>query len=63
MTTESFRAKRIRGGVRRPQQHGIGRVCEHPGCETVLSRYNRRDLCGVHAPKGFPRVRGRVSKA
>lgn len=25
-----------------------GRVCEHPDCETKLSIYNSKDLCGVH---------------
>lgn len=36
----------------------VGRVCSVDGCATVLSRYNRGDLCGVHAPVTYPRVRG-----
>ena len=25
-----------------------GRVCATDGCDTILSRYNRADHCGVH---------------
>ena len=28
--------------------HGKGRVCGHPGCETIVSQYNPSDYCGVH---------------
>jgi hypothetical protein len=24
------------------------RTCAHDGCDTILSRYNRTDWCGVH---------------
>jgi hypothetical protein len=27
-----------------------GRVCAERYCETVLSRYNKTDKCGVHEP-------------
>lgn len=33
-------------------------VCSATGCATVLSRYNRGDLCGVHMPTRYPTVRG-----
>jgi hypothetical protein len=26
-----------------------GRICSTEGCDTVLSRYNRTDQCGLHA--------------
>jgi hypothetical protein len=35
-----------------------GRVCEHEGCDTRLSIYNRTSLCWQHAPARFPFVRG-----
>lgn len=28
-----------------------GRSCAEDGCETVLSRYNNTDRCGVHEPR------------
>ena len=28
-----------------------GRTCAEDECETVLSRYNNTDLCGLHEPK------------
>jgi len=27
-----------------------GRTCAEDDCETVLSRYNKTDRCGVHEP-------------
>ena len=27
---------------------GAGRVCEEPGCTTLLSRYNSRSRCAAH---------------
>jgi hypothetical protein len=27
---------------------GEGRTCEHPGCETALSIYNRSSKCSLH---------------
>lgn len=35
-----------------------GRVCEAEGCPTVLSVYNRQDLCWLHQPLKFPTYRG-----
>jgi hypothetical protein len=28
---------------------GVGRVCAEPGCRTMLSRYNKWELCYSHA--------------
>lgn len=35
------------------------RLCAEDGCDTVLSRYNKRTTCSVHTPTHFPRNRGR----
>ncbi len=35
------------------------RVCEEPGCETVLSVYNSRTRCWQHTDVVFPNYRGR----
>lgn len=40
-----------------------GRRCAHPGCATVLSTYNRREKCWVHAEMKVPRLRGRKPAA
>jgi hypothetical protein len=39
----------VRGAhIRRTAVRERGRVCEAPGCETLLSTYNRRHYCSVH---------------
>lgn len=45
----------LRGTVRelvppgcRPMTHAPGRVCAHPGCDTVLSVYNPGRYCAAH---------------
>jgi hypothetical protein len=35
-----------------------GRVCQHEGCETKLSIYNRSSVCWQHTPVRYPFVRG-----
>ena len=32
----------------RPKESGIGRICEQPACETILSRYNPGTVCAAH---------------
>ncbi len=39
--------------------HGDDRVCEIPGCETKLSRYNPAKRCFQHAEVVFPSYRGK----
>jgi hypothetical protein len=29
--------------------YGSGRTCEHPECETTISRYNKAAMCWRHA--------------
>jgi hypothetical protein len=31
------------------QRFEANRVCGHPACETVLSRYNAESTCSVHS--------------
>lgn len=42
--------------------YGTGRVCEHEGCDTRLSRYNKATHCFAHAPLKYPLVRGERKK-
>ena len=42
------------------QDPANGRVCQEPGCKTLLSRYNELDFCALHQPMVVPRMRGKV---
>lgn len=57
---DTLKGQVIKGKTRPNQQFSQGRVCAKKGCDTQLSRYNRREYCNIHAPVKFPRVRGRV---
>jgi hypothetical protein len=47
------------GELPRPNRtYDEGRVCEHEGCETKLSVYNRAHHCWQHAELKFPVIRG-----
>lgn len=35
----------------RPRTYATGRVCVADGCRTLLSRYNRAELCWQHEPR------------
>lgn len=59
--SEIMRGNRVQGKLRAPKQHDEERVCTEKGCDTLLSRYNKRDHCYAHAPTRFPRLRGRVA--
>lgn len=39
-----------------------GRVCEHDGCETRISKYNKATFCWAHAPVRYPLTRGERKK-
>lgn len=56
---ETISGRRFTGKRRAPKAVDERRVCASKKCETVLSRYNRKSFCHVHAPIKFPRVRGR----
>ncbi len=55
----AIRGERPTGLPRASRTYGKGRVCSHPGCETRLSTYNKRDRCWAHAEMRIPRLRGR----
>ena len=57
--SESIIGRKFTGKRRAPKAVDERRVCIEPECVTVLSRYNRKPTCHVHAPTKFPRVRGR----
>ena len=57
--SETISGRRFNGKRRAPKAIDGRRVCAASNCDTVLSRYNRKPTCHVHAPTKFPRVRGR----
>ena len=59
----AIRGAQAKGLPRASQRYPEGRVCEQPGCETRLSRYNRRTKCWAHAEMKAPRLRGRKPAA
>ncbi len=60
MADNVLKGRRILGTSRAPKEYTDERTCAQDGCETRLSRYNRREHCFAHAPTKFPRLRGRV---
>lgn len=60
MAEHTLKGKRILETARPPKVNSESRVCAKAGCETTLSRYNKREFCYAHAPTKFPRLRGRV---
>jgi hypothetical protein len=57
---ETMRGRRVGTTLgRRPILHEARRVCTTDGCDTVLSRYNPRQRCRVHAVPRYPRLRGK----
>lgn len=44
---------------RQPKLMPAGRICTQDGCETILSRHNKRKKCSLHEwTLGAPRMRG-----
>lgn len=60
MAENVMKGRRILGSSRAPKADAVARTCNKDDCETLLSRYNRRDYCYTHAPTKFPRLRGRI---
>jgi hypothetical protein len=60
MAENVMKGRRIMGSSRAPKTYSAERKCAHDECETLLSRYNRREHCFAHAPTKFPRLRGRI---
>ena len=61
--SSSIRGYRPQGLPRASKTYAEGRVCAQDGCETRLSKYNRRDKCWAHAEMKVPRLRGRKPAA
>jgi hypothetical protein len=53
--------RRPDSGGSRPRTYAAGRVCGIGNCQTILSRYNRTELCWLHEPRRamVTAVRGR----
>lgn len=60
MAEKVLKGNRMAGSNRAPKQIDEVRSCAKDGCDTSLSRYNRREYCYAHAPTRFPRLRGRI---
>ena len=60
MAENVMKGRRMLGSGRAPKVLIEDRTCERDGCETLLSRYNKREYCYSHAPTKFPRLRGRI---
>jgi hypothetical protein len=64
MAKESaIRGQRVLGLPRASKRAPKGRACSFQGCVTMLSSYNKRDRCWVHAEMKVPRLRGRKPAA
>lgn len=44
--------------TRTAKTFGSDRLCKFMNCETILSKYNKQELCFLHSPKTQGRVRG-----
>ena len=55
-------ASTVKPGVRRSKKYTTGRVCEFDSCETVISIYNKKKYCFLHAPISYPSVRGHLPR-
>jgi len=62
MSDNILKGRRLAGGSRAPKTYSTERRCAQKGCDTTLSRYNKREWCYTHAPTKFPRLRGRIVK-
>ena len=55
-------ASQVKPGVRRSKKYTTGRVCAFDACETVISVYNKKKFCFLHAHVPYPRVRGHLPR-
>jgi hypothetical protein len=62
MSDQVIRGSKPRELPRPNRTYGQDRVCEHEGCETRLSVYNKDRFCWQHTPVRFPLVRGERRK-
>ena len=59
MSERAVGASPISGNVRAAKAFKAGRSCREPGCNTLLSIYNKGKYCYQHEPMATPRTRGR----
>ena len=60
MNENVLKGRRLAGSSRAPKTYSTERKCAKSGCDTNLSRYNRREFRYTHAPTKYPRLRGRI---
>ena len=48
MKVHNVHAERIHESGRCPKTYATGRVCRFPGCDTLLSQYNKAEMCMAH---------------
>jgi hypothetical protein len=53
------RGFRIRPRGKKSRRHGVGRVCAHSECDTILNRYNPEPTCYQHTGYRRSRIYGR----
>ena len=49
-SAQEYRGSPVSELPRANHTYSAGRVCSEPGCETLLSIYNRSDMCWQHEP-------------
>ena len=59
ITQPDLVGRRLRPQGRAPGRAAAGRVCLERSCSTLLSIYNRHDMCFRHSPIRLPRTRTR----
>jgi hypothetical protein len=57
-TRSTITAKATPERGRKPKLGEPDRRCAESGCDTRLTRYNRKDKCYRHQPRKRPRLRG-----
>ena len=58
MSSVYIKGKTKLQATRTAKTYGENRLCSFNNCETVLSKYNKKELCFFHSPKEVGRIRG-----
>jgi hypothetical protein len=53
-----IRVRSLPTSGRRPKTMAEERICQSPGCITLLNRYNQSQHCYAHRELRYPRIRG-----
>ena len=62
LVERKFKHPVLKKVIRRSKKYTTGRVCAFETCETVISVYNKKKFCFLHAPISYPRVRGHLPR-